>query len=280
MTGQSAAPIVLVHGAWHGSWCWASVTPLLAAAGRCAVAVDMEAHGLDAILPASALARPFDAAAFASERSPHADVTLASATHRLVGQIEALGRSVVLVAHSMSGHVVSAAAQAVPTLVERLVYVTGFMAPSGADAGAYIQSAENAGELIGPLIVADPAVVGAVRLDVRTPDAGYRAGLREALFGDVSPAVADGAIRQLSCDLPFGIPAGVSELTREGWGGIPRIYVRCSADRAILPALQNRFIAEADAAFPENPTAVVDLDTSHSPFLSQPGRLAAAILEA
>jgi pimeloyl-ACP methyl ester carboxylesterase len=63
-------------------------------------------------------------------------------------------------------------------------------------------------------------------------------------------------------------------------GGIPRTYVRCSADRAILPALQNRFIAEADAAFPENPTAVVDLDTSHSPFLSQPGRLAAAILEA
>jgi pimeloyl-ACP methyl ester carboxylesterase len=56
--------------------------------------------------------------------------------------------------------------------------------------------------------------------------------------------------------------------------------VRCSADRAILPALQDRFIAEADAAFPETATRVVGLDTSHSPFLSQPDRVAAAILEA
>ena len=56
--------------------------------------------------------------------------------------------------------------------------------------------------------------------------------------------------------------------------------MRCAADRAILPALQTRFIAEADAAFPGNPTRVVDLDTSHSPFLSQPDRVADAILGA
>ena len=27
-------PIVLVHGAWHGGWCWQRVTPLLTAAGH------------------------------------------------------------------------------------------------------------------------------------------------------------------------------------------------------------------------------------------------------
>jgi hypothetical protein len=26
-------PVVLVHGAWHGAWCWSRVVPLLAAAG-------------------------------------------------------------------------------------------------------------------------------------------------------------------------------------------------------------------------------------------------------
>jgi pimeloyl-ACP methyl ester carboxylesterase len=280
MTEPTSAPIVLVHGAWHGSWCWSGIAAQLAAAGRSAVAVDMQGHGLDAVPLASALARPFDAAAFSSERSPHADVTLASAASRLVGQIESVGRPVVLVAHSMSGHVVGAAAQAVPQLVERLVYVTGFMAASGRPAGGYIQSAENAGELIGPLIVADPVAVGALRLDVGSPDPAYRAGLREALYGDVAPALADATIRLLSSDCPFGIPIGSTELTREGWGSIPRLYVRCSADRAILPALQTRFIAEADAAFPENPTRVVDLDSSHSPFLSQPDRVAGAILGA
>ena len=280
MTEPSSAPIVLVHGAWHGSWCWSAVTPLLVAAGRSSTAVDMEGHGLGAELPASALARPFDAAAFSSEPSPHAGVTLASATNRLIAQIATVGRPVVLVGHSMSGHLITAAAQKAPQLVERLVYVCGFMPASGADAGGYVQSAENEGELIGPLVVADPGVVGAIRLDVRSPDPAYRAGLREALYGDVTGAVADAAVRLLSTDLPLGIPAGATELTAAAWGSIPRTYVRCSADRAILPALQTRFIAEADAAFAANPTRVVDLETSHSPFLSQPDRVASAILGA
>jgi hypothetical protein len=41
-----------------------------------------------------------------------------------------------------------------------------------------------------------------------------------------------------------------------------------------MPALQAKFIAEADAAFPDNPTSVVPLDASHSPFLSMPDRVA------
>jgi hypothetical protein len=28
------ATYVLVHGAWHGGWCWQRVTPLLRAAGH------------------------------------------------------------------------------------------------------------------------------------------------------------------------------------------------------------------------------------------------------
>ena len=277
---RSRAPIVLVHGSWHGSWCWSAVEPLLARAGRSPFAVDVEGHGLDPELPASALARPFDAAAFATERSPHADVTLASATARLVAQIEAVGRPVVLVGHSLMGQLVTAAAQAAPQLVERLVYICAFMPGSDVPAAAYVQSPENEGELLGPLVVADPLEVGAVRLDVRSPDAAYRAGLREALYADVPAAEADGVIRLLSTDLPLGIPGGATEVTAEAWGSIPRTYVRCAADFAIRPALQSRFIAEADASFPEQPTNVVELDASHSPFLSQPGRVAHAILEA
>ncbi len=204
------------------------MTPLLAAAGRASTAIDMEGHGLSATLPASALARPFDAAAFATERSPHADVTLASAAARLVGQIETVGRPVVLVGHSMGGHVVTAAAQRAPQLVERLVYVCAFMPASGAAGGAYVQSSENEGELVGPLVVADPGVVGAIRLDVRTPDPAYRAGLRDAFYGDLPAEVADGAIRLLSTDLPLGIAGGATDLTAEAWGSIPRTYVRCS----------------------------------------------------
>jgi hypothetical protein len=38
--------------------------------------------------------------------------------------------------------------------------------------------------------------------------------------------------------------------------------------------VQQRFIREADTAFPDNPTSVVTLDASHSPFLSMPEQVA------
>ena len=91
---------------------WSSVTPLLAAAGRASTAIDMEGHGLDGD-PARERARPplrrrgVRDRALAARRTS----TLASAAARLVDQIAAVGRPVVLVGHSMGGHVVTAAAQ-------------------------------------------------------------------------------------------------------------------------------------------------------------------------
>ena len=40
-TNDGPRPIVLVHGAWHGSWCWDRVTPRLDAAGVPWVAPDL-----------------------------------------------------------------------------------------------------------------------------------------------------------------------------------------------------------------------------------------------
>jgi pimeloyl-ACP methyl ester carboxylesterase len=276
---RSSAPVVLVHGAWHGVWVWALVASFLAAAGRAAVALDVQGHGLEAVAPRGELARPFDPAAFASERSPHAGVTLESAAAQLVEQIGAIGRPVVLVGHSLFGHVVTAAVERAPQLVERLVYVCAVMPASGTDAARYAQSPENAGERIGALVVGDPGTIGAIRLDVRSPDPGYREDLRAALYADVPRAPSDGAIRQLSSDLPIAIPAGASELSAERFGAVPRSYLRCTNDFAIRPALQTRMIEDADAAFPGTPTRVVDIESSHSPFLSQPERVASAILE-
>ena len=39
------------------------------------------------------------------------------------------------------------------------------------------------------------------------------------------------------------------------------------------------FIANADAAFPGNPTAVRELEASHSPFLSVPDQVAGIVLD-
>jgi hypothetical protein len=50
--------------------------------------------------------------------------------------------------------------------------------------------------------------------------------------------------------------------------------VRCTEDHTIPLALQDRMIAEADAATPGNPFTVHTLASSHSPFASMPDRLA------
>lgn len=277
---STESPIVLVHGAWHGSWSWACVTPLLAAAGRIAVAVDMAGHGLDSRVPASAVARPFDEAAFATEPSPVAGVTLDAAADRLVSQLAALGRQCVLVGHSMGGTVVTAAAQCAPEYVRSLVYVCAFMPASGVPAAAYIQSPENEGEQVGALLVADPAELGVLRLDPRREDPDYRARLVRAFYGGVPDDVVAATIRMISTDFPLAIAVGATELTAEGWGALPRTYILCTGDEAILEPLQRRFVAEADTAFPDNPTRVVELATAHSPMLTLPEALADALLAA
>ena len=124
-----------------------------------------------------------------------------------------------------------------------------------------------------------PRAVGAVRLDAASPDPAYRAGMRAAFYGDVDPATADAAIALLAPDAPSGISAGATTLTAGCWGSIPRTYVVCTQDMTIRPALQRKFIADADAAFPANPTAVRELEASHSPFLSMPAQVADIVLD-
>ncbi|GAB2960250.1 alpha/beta hydrolase [Streptomyces pseudoechinosporeus] len=269
-------PLLFVHGYWHGSWCWSEVIAHVAAAGRPALAVDLAGHGLRARRPECLTRRPFDSAALATEVSPVAEVDLDQAGDLLVSQIKQLGRGgpVTVVAHSMGGTVLTRAAQQHPELVAHAVYLTAFMPASDIPAVAYIQSPENAGELLGPSLRADPAAIGALRFDLASDDAAYRQQLRDAFFGDVDQAVADAAIGLLTPDAPAGIALGATSLTREGWGSVPRTYVTCARDMAIRPALQQKFIADADVAFPDNPTSVVALDASHSPFLSIPEQVA------
>ncbi|MEU9267136.1 alpha/beta fold hydrolase [Streptomyces sp. NPDC048251] len=269
-------PMLFLHGAWHGSWCWSEVIAHVAAAGRPALAVDMAGHGLRARRPECLSRRPYDPAALADEVSPVADVDLDQAGDLLVSQIRQLGRGdpVTVVAHSMGGAVLTRVAQQAPELVAHAVYLTAFMPASDIPAFAYLRMPESEGALLESSLRADPAEIGAMRIDLASDDADYRQQLRDALFGDVDPTVADAAFALMTPDAPAGIGFGTTTLTRDGWGSVPRTYVTCAQDMAIRPALQRRFIADADAAFPHERTSVVALDSCHSPFLSMPCRVA------
>jgi pimeloyl-ACP methyl ester carboxylesterase len=268
--------LVLVHGFWHGSWCWSEVVPHLAAAGRPAVAVDLAGHGLYARRPRWVTDRPYDPEAVAGEVSPVADVSLDAAADLLTAQIKRTGggEPVTVVAHSAAGPVLARVCQQHPELISRAVHLTAYLPASDVPAVAYHRLPEAADDRVAPLLKGDPALIGALRLDLATGDPGYRRGLREAFYGDVDPALAEAATGLLTPDGPLSIMTGTTTYTRDGFGSVPRTYIVCTQDMAIRPALQAKFIEEADAAFPANPTSVIHLDASHSPFLSKPDELA------
>ncbi|WP_326568915.1 alpha/beta fold hydrolase [Amycolatopsis rhabdoformis] len=274
-------PIVLLHGFYHGAWAWTEVIADLAGRGRTAVAVDMAAHGLHATAPASAGRRPFDPVAYAAEPSPVSGVGLDAAADLLAAQLDTVGggEPVCVVAHSMGGAVLSRVAERRPGLVAHMVYLAAYMPASNTPCLDYPALPEGRDNRFMPLLVGDPAATGALRIDPRSPDPEAQSAIREAFFGGVDPSRAAAATALLSCDAPLAMVAESTTLTDQGWGSIPRTYVVCTEDRTIPVALQRLFIAQADAAYPANPTTVVELPTSHSAFLAAPARVADIIVD-
>jgi pimeloyl-ACP methyl ester carboxylesterase len=105
---MSDLPIVLVHGAWHGSWCWQQLVDELGARGRRVVTVENPSSGTDA----------------ATLGDLSADVA------NLQSQLDAIGGPSIVVGHSYGGQVISQAS-AGRSDIAHLVYIAAFMADTG-----------------------------------------------------------------------------------------------------------------------------------------------------
>jgi pimeloyl-ACP methyl ester carboxylesterase len=273
----SKPAFLFVHGAWHNRATWALVAALLEAKGYRARALDLPGAGANAKQPSSFFNRPLDAAAFATEPSPNAGVTQAERTTAVLAEIEALGGDVVLVGHSLGGLTVSSVAEAAPQKLRAAVYLSAFLLPPDMPAIAMIQHETMAAALVPSLLRADPTVVGALRLDVASPEADYREGLRRCFYGDVDAAVLSPFLKELHCDEPVGVCVEPSPVTSARFGGVRRVYIRCLDDNAIPLAGQDFMLAAMDGALGGS-TEVHSLAASHSPFLSKPREVADILL--
>lgn len=268
---------VLVHGAWHGSWCWERVIRALAALGHMAVAPDLPGHGLNARFPSAYWAgRP--SAGLATEASPLAAVTLddyAASVQAAIDQVRAAGyERVVLVGHSMAGIVLNRIGEASPGKLQKLVYLAANLPKSDVPIGIYFGEPENAAAALGPTFIGDAFATGAFRIDPRAAATEYRALLKLGFYNDASEADALAAINLLTPDLPTAPMVTPIQLSTGNWGALKKHYVKCLRDNAVPVALADRFIAETNAFVPSNPIQVHTLDTGHSPFLTAPQALA------
>jgi len=104
---------VLVHGGWHGAWCWDKVVPLLQAAGHSVYAPTLTGLGEQA-----ALLTP--------------EIGLDTHIQDVVNLIETKElQQVILVGHSYSGMVITGVADRVPDRIAHLVYLDAVIPRDG-----------------------------------------------------------------------------------------------------------------------------------------------------
>ncbi len=228
---------VLIHGAWHGGWCWDKVVPLLERAGHKAVALDLPGHGRD--------------------RTPIPQITLQAYADRVCSVLDAQPEPVVLVGHSMGGIVITQAAEQRPQKIKTLVYLTAFLLRNG-ESLLQVAQGDTEALVLPNLVMAEDQSHASVGEDV----------LEEVFYGNCSDEDVAWAKSLLvpQAAAPFSTPV---HTTAESFGRIPRVYIECLRDRAISPSVQRQMYTALPCR------KVITMDTDHSPFFSAPEELVA-----
>jgi pimeloyl-ACP methyl ester carboxylesterase len=231
-----ASHFILIAGAWHGSWCWQRLAPLLEARGSLVTTPELPAMGDDNGHPR--------------------EVTLATWGRFVADIVGAAREPVILVGHSRAGVVISEAAELVPEKIARLVYLSAYLLPAGRTMAA--EARADVGSLVAPnMIPADSGLTCILRPDV----------VREAFYGGCTEADAAWAMAQLRPE-PLKPLVSSPRITAARFGRVPRAYIECTADRAVTHASQRKM----QSSLPCDP--VFTLESDHSPFISAPGTLA------
>jgi pimeloyl-ACP methyl ester carboxylesterase len=232
-SGGRSAAVVLVHGAWHGGWCWDRVAGPLRDAGLVVYTPDLPS-------PGSMAPEPGDLA------------TDAASISTLLDSIEG---PVVLVGHSYGGAVITQAGD--HPAVSHLVYVCAFALDDGEScmtAAASLPetaaiSHDNRTDVSAGFIPSEDGTATSLMPEVALA----------ALYNDCDAETAAWAIAQLRPQTLValsGVPNAIA------WRSCDSTYVVCTDDQIIHPDLQ-RILARRC-------TSSVEWPTSHSPFLSCP----------
>jgi pimeloyl-ACP methyl ester carboxylesterase len=230
---------LLVHGAWMGAWCWTDVANALRAQGATVDTVELPAHGND--------------------MTALADATLDAYVAKVTAALDTETTPVILVGHSMAGMVITGAAEAAPEKIEKLVYLGAYLPKDGQS--LFDLAMTDTDSHLGQVSVVDQEA-GLVSIPAES--------LKDVFLADGSDAeVAELKSRYRDEPLvPFVTPV---HTTVENWGSVSKVYIYTKQDHAVSYALQQRMTQGVTLAGSE------ELDTSHSPFLSQPALTASTL---
>ncbi len=234
---------ILIHGAWHGAWCWYKVVPEMTKKGFKTIAIDLPGHGKDTTNPES--------------------VTFKMYVEKVKQVANSKNGQVILVGHSMAGTIISQAAEELgKNKVFKLIYLDAFLPKND----------ESVTKLAGIIFQTLPQETDTTKITfgkgiVTAPNGKTRAFKPEVadivFYHDCNAKDKKFAHKNLCRQATEPLGAKVS-VTDSIYGQIPKYYILCThgkdLDKSILPT---RVKCEK----------LIKIPTSHSPFFSRPKEL-------
>lgn len=232
--------IILIHGSWHGAWCWHKVVPHLRAAGHTVFTPDLPAHGRD-------------------WRMMRGRITLAAMTKSVSKILIPLSEPTLIVAHSRGGIIAASLAEQYPDKIHSCVYLAAYMLRNGERVADYFRKDKTS-------LVKQHIQIQKSRLCDSLPEALQRA----TLYADCDEMDVELARSLLTAEP--SLPALTRlRLSSSNYGRVKRHYIQLNQDRAVTPELQSLMIKNSPC------DSVTHMDTSHSAYFSKPQELAMII---
>lgn len=239
------ANFVLVHGAWHGGWCWQRVTSLLQQQGHRVHAVTLTGLGERAHLLSPAITL-----------DTHIDDVISAI------EVEEL-HDVILAVHSYAGMIGTAVADRLGKHLKHLVYVDAVL-PKPGESWSSTQSAAVQQQRLS-------AAQASTRFSFPPPD--------PEVFGlkDVDHAW----VKRRQTPHPGNTYQAPLDFDVKRVAAIPRTFVNCT--EPALGTIEPSRLRAKDAKFWDGAwlpnSKVVEIKTGHDPMISEPAALTKILLD-
>jgi pimeloyl-ACP methyl ester carboxylesterase len=235
---------VLVHGAWHGGWCWRRVAEVLRAHGHQVFAPSLTGLGDRAHLFAK-------------------DISLQTHVQDILALVEMEELSdFVLVGHSYGGFVISGVADTLRERVAHYVYLDGSVPPDMATGSSFSWAGFNPPEAREARLRLVREEGKGVALPPPPPSA----------FGVTAPAEAAWLQRHVR-PMPVGTYTGLFTFQHSGSNGLKRTYIASTNPLyALMMPTHERIKGDKTWSF-------MPLETAHDSMVTAPEKLAAVLME-
>jgi pimeloyl-ACP methyl ester carboxylesterase len=231
---------ILIHGAWHGGWCWDGVIEELKEAGHTAEAPTMPGHHPD------------------DDRS---NIRFSDYVDKIISVLEQKTTPVVLVGHSSAGFLLQATAPKVTDKITCLIFLNAFILPDG----------KSQFDIVPPEVSEGMTAAAKASPDNCVPvDEGF---VRNMLMAGESSEKQDALVSRL---VPQPIALFTTPVDTQDFEKltIPKSVVFCKADASLPPGA---YLNMAQGLGKYN---LIEIEGGHEALFTNPGVVAKGILQA